>query len=122
MTTVSGFAIREMNGYTLQNIRDPHDTDSGNMYACDYDAMVSLKRIADEHDIGVLIFRIGFHTEGPDRNRTRRLTGRRLEAKPLCIKRRKVRAAGDQRHMLSGRRHIGADAASCAARTDDYIL
>ena len=40
---------------TLQKIRDPHDAESGNMYACDYDAMVSLKRIADEHDIGILL-------------------------------------------------------------------
>ena len=40
---------------TLQKIRDPHDADSGNMYACDYDAMVSLKRVADEHDIGILL-------------------------------------------------------------------
>ena len=47
----TGFIIID----TLQKIRDPHDTDSGNMYACDYDAMASLKRIADEHDIGILL-------------------------------------------------------------------
>jgi hypothetical protein len=47
----TGFIIID----TLQKVRDPRDTDSGNMYACDYDAMASLKRIADEHDIGILL-------------------------------------------------------------------
>ncbi len=40
---------------TLQKVREPHGAEAGNIYACDYDAMVSLKKIADKYGIGILL-------------------------------------------------------------------
>ena len=40
---------------TFQRVRNPHAAETGSMYACDYDDMVSLKQLADHNRIGILL-------------------------------------------------------------------
>ncbi len=40
---------------TFQRIRDPRSAETGSVYACDYEDMISLKEVADRHNIGILL-------------------------------------------------------------------